>query len=233
MIIHKELIEKLEKIIGYEFNDKSLLLQAVTHSSYSNEQKINKLKNYERLEFLGDAVLELISSEFLFVKYESIPEGKLTKLRASLVCEPALAYCAGLINLSEFLLLGKGEEATGGRGKDSINADVMEAIIGALYLDNGLDKAKEFVLKFILSDIEHKQLFYDSKTILQEYVQSKLKKMIIYELVSESGPEHDKQFSVRVLLDGQVFGEGEGKTKKAAEQQAAYAAIRKLEIKAE
>ena len=233
MLIYRERIEKLEKVIEYEFEDKSLLLRAITHSSFSNEQKINRIYSYERLEFLGDAVLELISSEFLYEKYSDIPEGKLTKLRASLVCEPALAYCASQINLSVFLLLGKGEEATDGRGKDSINADVMEAIIGAIYLDSGLEAAKKVVLKFILSDIEHKQLFYDSKTILQEYVQSKLKQEISYQVLNESGPEHDKKFCVQVWIGEQEFGTGIGRTKKGAEQQAAYEAIKKLEIKAE
>ena len=149
-------IGELEKKIGYQFRDKSLLKQALTHSSFANEQRINKLKDYERLEFLGDAVLELISSDFLFHENPQMPEGKLTKLRSSMVCEPALAYCARDIELGRYMLLGKGEEATGGRNRDSITSDVMEAVIGALYLDGGFDAAHDFIHRFILSDLENK-----------------------------------------------------------------------------
>ena len=153
-------LEKLEGIIGYIFKDKHLLSQAMTHSSYANEKKLGKAGCNERLEFLGDAVLELISSDFLFAVYPKVPEGELTKKRASLVCEPSLAYCAREFGLPEFLLLGKGEDMTGGRNRDSIVSDATEALLGAIYLDGGFASAKEFVLKFILNDIEHKQLFY-------------------------------------------------------------------------
>lgn len=224
----KYTLEELEKRIGYCFQDKSLLKQAVTHSSYSNEQKINRLKHYERLEFLGDAVLELVSSEFLFRTYPDMPEGKLTKLRASMVCEPALAYCAAALELGQFLFLGKGEENTGGRMRDSITSDVMESVIGAIYLDGGQEKAKEFIDRFILSDLEHKRLFYDSKTNLQEYVQGRFKTDVAYEVIEESGPEHDKQFKVHVSIGSRILGTGSGKTKKAAEQQAAYQALMSL-----
>lgn len=224
----KYTLEELEKRIGYYFQDKSLLKQAVTHSSYSNEQKINRLKHYERLEFLGDAVLELVSSEFLFRTYPDMPEGKLTKLRASMVCEPALAYCAAALELGQFLFLGKGEENTGGRMRDSITSDVMESVIGAIYLDGGQEKAKEFIDRFILSDLEHKRLFYDSKTNLQEYVQGRFKTDVAYEVIEESGPEHDKQFKVHVSIGSRILGTGSGKTKKAAEQQAAYQALMSL-----
>ena len=157
-------LEVLEKRIGYCFKDKGLLKQALTHSSYTNEQKINKYGHYERLEFLGDAVLELVSSEFLFTLHKEKTEGELTKMRASMVCEPSLAFCAKDLELGEFMLLGKGEESTGGRGRDSITSDAMEAVIGAIYLDGGMDEAKAFINRFILSDLEDKQLFYDSKT---------------------------------------------------------------------
>ena len=167
-------LEGLEKRIGYIFNDKVLLKQALTHSSYANEQKIRKNGDYERLEFLGDAVLEMISSEFLFKEHPDMPEGKLTKLRSSLVCEPALAQCAKEIDLGSYMLLGKGEEATGGRYRESITSDVMEALIGALYLDGGFQVVRNFILKFILSDIENRILFYDSKTVLQEIIQKNL-----------------------------------------------------------
>lgn len=221
-------LEKLEQKIGYVFHDSVYLKQAMTHSSYANEKKIYKIKDYERLEFLGDAVLELVSSEFLFQAHPELPEGKLTKLRSSCVCEPALAYCARDIELEKYMFLGKGEEATGGRNRDSIISDVCEALIGAIYLDGGFANAKEFILKFILSDLEDKQLFYDSKTILQEIVQRDNKGVLHYELVKEEGPDHDKVFVVEAKMDEKVIGSGTGRTKKAAEQQAAYQAIHLL-----
>ena len=184
--------------------------------------------NNERLEFLGDAVLELTSSEFLFEKYSQMPEGELTKKRASIVCEPTLALCARELSLGEYLLLGKGEEATGGRRRDSIVSDAMEALIGAVYLDGGFANAKEFVQKFILNDIENKQLFYDSKTTLQEIVQGRYEEDVRYVLLKEEGPDHNKSFYMQALLGEKVLGEGCGHTKKAAEQQAAYCAIKKL-----
>lgn len=220
MYKQKEL-KKLEEKIGYEFKDKGLMVQALTHSSFSNEQKINKFKNYERLEFLGDAVLELLSSRFFYENYPDMSEGQMTRRRSSMVCEPALAFCARDLSLGNFILLGKGEEATGGRMRDSIISDVMEAVIGAIYLDGGIEKANEFVQKFILSDLENKQLFYDSKTILQEKVQ-KEGLDLVYELVSESGPDHDKVFVVEAVIDGKTVGKGQGRNKKSAEQQAAY-----------
>ena len=217
----KEALKELQEKIGYQFRDETLLKQALTHSSFANEQKINKLSNYERLEFLGDAVLEMVSSEFLFRENPEMPEGQLTRMRASMVCEPALAYCARDIDLGSYILLGKGEEATGGRGRDSIISDVMEAVIGAIYLDGGIEEADKFVKKYILSDLENKQLFYDSKTILQERVQ-KTGRTIVYELVSETGPDHDKTFTVEAIIDGRTAGKGQGRNKKTAEQQAAY-----------
>ena len=217
----QEELKELEKKIGYEFSEKRLLGQAVTHSSFSNEQKINKYKNYERLEFLGDAVLELLSSRFFFETYPDMSEGEMTRLRSSMVCEPALAFCARDLDLGKYILLGKGEEATGGRKRDSIISDVMEAVIGAIYLDGGLLEADKFVRKFILSDLENKQLFYDSKTLLQEQVQ-KEGRTLTYELVSESGPDHEKVFVVEAVIDGKTVGRGQGRNKKTAQQQAAY-----------
>ena len=221
-------LEMLEERIGYQFRDKTLIKQAITHSSFTNEQKINKAKNYERLEFLGDAVLELVSSEFLFMEQPEVTEGELTKQRASMVCEPSLAFCARDLELGEFILLGRGEESTGGRNRDSITSDAMEAVIGAIYLDGGMEPARKFIYRFILSDLEDKQLFYDSKSNLQELVQGKLKKELDYELLEESGPEHNKTFRAAVRMEGEVLGEGQGRTKKAAEQQAAYRALLKL-----
>ncbi len=218
-------LSNLENRIGYHFQDISLLKQAMTHSSFTNEQKINKAKHYERLEFLGDAVLELVSSEFLFAQHPDMPEGRLTKLRASMVCEPSLAFCAGDLELGQYMRLGKGEESTGGRKRDSITSDAMEALIGAIYLDGGMEKAKEFINRFILSDLEDKVLFYDSKSNLQELIQGALKKDFHYELLEESGPEHDKTFIVEVVMEQERLGKGLGRTKKAAEQQAAYQAL--------
>ena len=218
-------LDGLEKKIEYSFRDKALLKQALTHSSYANEQKIRKNGDYERLEFLGDAVLEMISSEFLFKENPEMPEGKLTKLRSSLVCEPALAQCAKEIDLGSYMLLGKGEEATGGRFRESITSDVMEALIGALYLDGGYETTRNFIYKYILSDTENRILFYDSKTVLQEIIQTKPNQKLVYELIDEIGPDHDKKFVVEAFLNGEKVGFGEGKTKKAAEQKAAYEAI--------
>lgn len=222
-------MQELEKKIHYTFQSKSLLEQALTHSSYANEKKLGKLGCNERLEFLGDAVLELVSSEFLYRKFPGVPEGELTKKRASLVCEPSLAFCAREFGLPEYLLLGKGEDMTGGRQRDSIVSDATEALLGAIYLDGGFANAKEFVLNFILNDMEHKQLFYDSKTILQEIVQeSGGQSSVEYVLLREEGPDHNKSFTVSASIHGEQMGIGTGHTKKAAEQAAAYQAIRKM-----
>lgn len=217
-------LKELEDKISYHFQDKNLLAQALTHSSYANEHRLDHNHCNERLEFLGDAVLEIVTSDFLYHKYTDKPEGDLTKIRASIVCEPTLAYCAEDIQLGSYLFLGKGEDATGGRNRNSVVSDAMEAVIGAIYLDGGFASAKEYIHRFILNDIEHKQLFYDSKTILQELIQGR-HEQLSYELIDESGPDHDKQFTVAVLVDGERVSEGEGHTKKAAEQQAAYQAL--------
>lgn len=220
-------LKKFQEVIGYQFKNENLLRQALTHSSYANEKHMKKLSDNERLEFLGDAVLELSSSEFLFEHYPNKPEGELTKLRASIVCEPTLALCAEPISLGDYIFLGKGEELTGGRKRKSIVSDALEAVIGAIYLDGGFANAKEFVFKFIMTDIEKKHLFYDSKTILQELMQAQ-HTTYTYELVEESGPDHDKNFTVEVHVDEEVISSGNGHTKKAAEQEAAYKALLKL-----
>ncbi len=217
-------LRAFQEKIGYEFDNRNLLLQALTHSSYANEKHMRKLSDNERLEFLGDAVLEIISSDYLFDNYPELPEGELTKLRASIVCEPTLALCASEMSLGDFLLLGKGEDQTGGRKRKSILSDALEAVIGAIYLDGGFTSAKEFVLKYILTDIEHKQLFYDSKTILQEVVQGE-HEQLTYTLTAESGPDHNKSFTVDVCVGDKILGTGTGHTKKAAEQEAAYQAL--------
>lgn len=218
-------IKELQERIGYEFRQEGLLRQALTHSSYANEKHMKKLSDNERLEFLGDAVLEIISSEFLYENYPKLPEGDLTKLRASIVCEPTLALCTRELDLGDYLLLGKGENLTGGRKRKSILSDALEAVIGAIYLDGGFECAKTFVHRFILTDIEHKKLFYDSKTILQEVVQGNYEEALHYELLSEDGPDHDKQFKVEAKIGERVIGTGSGHTKKAAEQEAAYQAL--------
>jgi ribonuclease-3 len=215
----------LEKKIGYQFQDPTLLRQAFTHSSFTNEHKINKPKNYERLEFLGDAVLEMISSDTLFHLYEDLPEGELTRMRASLVCELALASRARAIKLDQYILLGKGEEATGGRKRDSIVADVMESLIGAIFIDGGIDFAESFIHHYVLSDMESKRIFFDSKTQLQEVVQRAFKDSVHYHIINVDGPEHDKVFHAEVVMGNQQIGQGSGHTKKAAEQEAAHSAL--------
>jgi len=224
----KNEIEQLERQIGVEFKDKNLLIQAMTHSSYANEKKLEKYQSNERLEFLGDAVLEMVISEFLFLNSPKLAEGELTKTRASLVCEPALSHCARGLELGDYLYLGKGEESTGGRSRDSIISDSLEALIGAIYLDGGWMKAKEFVEKYVLKDLENKRLFYDSKTVLQEMTQAYTEERISYQLVGEEGPDHEKIFTAQVKLGKKVLGSGRGKTKKSAEQEAAYHAIKAL-----
>lgn len=219
-------LKELEDKISYHFQDKNLLAQALTHSSYANEHRLDHNHCNERLEFLGDAVLEIVTSDFLYHKYTDKPEGDLTKIRASIVCEPTLAYCAEDIQLGSYLFLGKGEDATGGRNRNSVVSDAMEAVIGAIYLDGGFASAKEYIHRFILNDIEHKQLFYDSKTILQEIVQENGTQPVEYALIGEEGPDHNKNFTVEARVNGKVMGQGSGHTKKAAEQAAAYQAIR-------
>ena len=221
-------LQELEDKIGYCFQNKKLFRQAMTHSSYANEHRLDHSFCNERLEFLGDAVLELSTSEFLYQKYQKLPEGDLTKTRASIVCEPTLALCAGEIELGEYLLLGKGEEASGGRNRSSVVSDAMEAVIAAIYLDGGLDQARRFLLPHVeqfLTDPEEQPPFRDYKTILQEIVQQNPEEKLAYVLVGESGPDHCKQFSVEVHLNSNVIGRGTGSSKKNAEQMAAKEAL--------
>ncbi|MBQ8085886.1 MAG: ribonuclease III [Lachnospiraceae bacterium] len=217
--------QELENNIQYVFKDKSLLKQALSHSSFINEMKNKGMESYERLEYLGDAVLELISSEFLFNEYKDMPEGKLTKLRASIVCEFTLSSVSRMLHLGDYVLLSKGEEMTGGRNRDSILCDLFESVLGAIYLDGGMEPAEKYVKTFLLTDIEHKSLFYDAKTTLQEIVQKDGKSSVTYELVSESGPDHNKCYVMNVLVDGNKLATGKGSSKKNAQQMAAYEAI--------
>lgn len=212
---------EFEKNIHYTFNDKELLRTALTHSSYANEKK-GKIRFNERLEFLGDAVLQLITSEKLFKENPNMPEGKMSKQRAALVCEDALAGYAHEINLGEYLNLGKGEETTGGRKRPSILSDAFEAVIGAIFLDGGMEPAKKFVLHFV--DAAHLSL-QDYKTLLQEIIQQNPGEKLSYVVTEESGPDHDKQFTMEVHLNSNVIGKGTGKSKKHAEQAAAKEAL--------
>ncbi len=215
-------MDALEKNLEYHFKQRDLLTRALTHSSFANELKLNYDGDYERMEFLGDAVLELVSSDYLYKKYPEKPEGELSRKRASMVCEPALAYCAREISLHDYIRLGRGEESTGGRNRDSIISDVLEAVIGGIYLDSGFEDAKEFVCRVIMNDLEDKRIFYDSKTMLQEKVQQKESGDVHYEIIAETGPDHNKQFMAQVVIDGKKLSTGSGHNKKAAEQQAAY-----------
>ena len=235
MKINKKTDDKLlalEEKINYNFSDPQLLLNALTHSSYANEMRMDKVKNNERLEFLGDAVLELVTSEYVYLEHSDLHEGDLTKLRAGIVCEQNLSSCARELDLGRYLLLGKGEDITGGRERDSILSDVLEALIGAIYLDGGFTNAKEFIKSCILAGIKDKNLFFDSKTILQELIQNENNKQRLrYKLISEEGPDHNKTFTIAVCLGNDEIGVGTGRTKKAAEQEAAYKALQKLNKK--
>lgn len=217
-------LKGLEETIGYSFKNKDLLKQAMTHSSYANEIGLSHFDCNERLEFLGDAVLEIVTSEKLYFHFRDKPEGELSKIRASLVCEPALEMFSKKINLSEYILLSRGEEKTGGRQRASIISDCMESLIGAIYLDAGLLEAKRFIHEFILFDVENVKVFKDNKTTLQEILQAR-GDTPVYELIKESGPAHQKEFTVMVKGLGKVLGQGVAGSKKAAEQSAAGAAL--------
>jgi ribonuclease-3 len=232
MKLHKKIDTSqmaLESKIKYHFADPSILTHALTHSSYANEMRLNKERSNERLEFLGDAVLELVTSEYVYKEYTNLSEGDLTKLRASIVCEQTLSACARDLKIGDFLFLGKGEDISGGRERDSILSDALEAVIGAIYLDGGFTNAKEFIRSFILANLKNKDLFFDSKTILQEIIQNNNNgQKLRYKLVSEEGPDHNKTFTVAVYVGNDEIGNGNGRTKKAAEQEAAYQAIQKI-----
>ncbi len=224
-------IKELEARIGYHFQERDLVREALTHSSYANERYIRKIKCNERLEFLGDAVLEQASSIFLFRQYPKVPEGQLSKMRASLVCESALAAAAEKIGLGDFIFLGKGERANGGSKKPSVVSDAMEALIGALYLDGGEKAANNFIMQYILTDIqENEKAFMDYKSELQELVQAGSYGTIRYQVTGERGPEHEKEFEVELMIDQKKISLGRGRNKKAAEQMAAYEALKKMKV---
>ena len=223
------MIKDLEVAIGYHFNNISLLQNALAHSSYANERWHNSLMSNERLEFLGDSILGMVVAEYLFRTFPDRPEGELTRMRADMVCEKTLAAIAGRLDLGRHLLLGNGEEQGGGRNRNSILADAVESVIAACFLDGGMEAARKFIQQFVLVEVPVTKLHNtDYKTALQELVQQKKNQVLSYNLVAESGPDHDKHFVVEVKLNGKVVGAGSGSSKKRAEQDAARAAMEAL-----
>ena len=223
------MLTKLEQGLGYTFRNKALLENALTHSSYANENRERHLPDNERLEFLGDSILGFVVADYLYRNFPDKPEGELTRIRADLVCERNLAEAAATIELGSYLLLGHGEEQGGGRKRDSIVSDAMESVIAASFMDGGFAAAKEIIDRLILSNIpKGRPRNFDYKTAFQELVQRKKDQQIHYELTGESGPDHDKHFEVEVLLNGRAVGRGVGSSKKRAEQAAAEAAIEAL-----
>lgn len=220
------MVKDLENAIGYQFRNIMLLKNALTHSSYANEYWHDSLKSNERLEFLGDSILGMVVAEHLYRNFPERTEGELTKMRADMVCEQALAAVAEQLELGKHMLLGHGEEQTGGRNRVSILADAVESVIAASFLDGGMAAAKAFIEKFILCNVPTSRLHNtDFKTALQERVQQKKDQVLVYQLVGESGPDHDKRFEVEVSLNGKVVGHGSGSSKKRAEQDAARDAM--------
>ena len=223
------MLSELEQALGYTFRDRSLLENAMRHSSYANENRKEHLNSNERLEFLGDSILGFVVAEYLYRTCPDHPEGDLTRMRAELVCEGSLAAVAARLNLGTYLMLGHGEEHGGGRSRASINADAVESVLAAVYLDGGYEPAKSLIYRLILSGAEaHAPVNSDYKTMLQELVQREKNQVLKYCLVSESGPDHDKEFRVIVLLNDRIIGEGKGRSKKRAEQAAAAQGIEAL-----
>lgn len=224
-------ISEFEKTIAYSFKDRELLRLAFTHSSFANEKRRGCHENNERLEFLGDAVLDMVVSEYMYRQYPQMPEGELTKLRAGVVCESSLAKLAIRMDFGQHLFLGKGEESTGGRSRDSILADSFEAVIGAVLIDGGFEAVSSYILRFMAEEINRAQKNFktrDSKTSLQEIIQKNSKLSITYTIVSETGPDHDKIFTANVCHGEKILGIGKGKSKKEAEQCAANNALAKM-----
>ena len=228
-----EKLQELETMIHYSFADKSKLILALTHSSFANEKRNQGRTSNERLEFLGDSVLNIVTSEYIYKNFPNLPEGEMTKTRAAIVCEASLMKCAGQISLGNYLFLGKGEENTGGRTRISILSDAFEALIGAIYLDGGMSEAKNFIfraMKEYLKDVHSSELFIDYKTQFQELIQKSGEQRISYHIVEEKGPDHNKLFVAQVSVNGEILGTGEGKNKKEAEQNAAKAAFDRLQV---
>ena len=221
-------MESLEKKLGYTFRDRSLLSEALNHSSYANEHRSAEVSSNERLEFLGDSVLGFVTAEFLFKTYGKLPEGDLTRIRAALVCEQSLYEVAKFLGLGQYLKLGKGEEAGGGRERISILADATEAVFAAVYLDGGMERVRELICRVLLSRAPAAEERRDYKTTLQEIVQRRSGQVLTYHMVDESGPDHNKTFLFQVRLNGAPVGQGRGHSKKEAEQAAARDALEKL-----
>ena len=223
------MIKDLEEAIGYRFQNITLLQNALTHSSYANERWHDSLMSNERLEFLGDSVLGMVVAEYLYRQFPNRPEGELTRMRADMVCEQALSAVANQLELGKHMLLGNGEELSGGRNRASILADAVESIIAACLLDGGMDAARQFIEKFVLNDVPVTRLHnVDYKTMLQELIQQKKNQQLQYMLIGEFGPDHDKRFTVAVFLNGEQVGQGVGSSKKRAEQEAACGALENL-----
>ena len=221
-------MEALEEKLGYRFTDRALLENALTHSSYANENRARGAQSHERLEFLGDSVLGMVTADYLYRTHPDLPEGDLTRTRAALVCESSLVEVAQRLDLGAYLKLGRGEEAGGGRERPSIVADAVEAVLAAVYLDGGIGSARKLIQRFILDKEEEKSASRDYKTALQELVQRESGRVLGYKLIGAQGPDHAKIFSVEVDLNGVPIGQGQGRSKKEAEQNAAKAAIEKL-----
>ncbi len=231
-VLNNDSISEFEQLIKYVFNNRDFLTEALTHSSYANEKKYKKYNHNERLEFLGDSVLGLVISDYLFTNYPSLPEGELTKTRAKIVCETTLSNCAKEIDLGRYIMLGKGEDSTGGRERPSLLADAFESIIGAIYLDRGLNDSRNFILttmKKVIEDALSGKIFIDFKTRLQELVQNDANVKISYEIIDEKGPDHNKTFYTQVKKNDRVLGFGNGKSKKESEQNAAKMALGYME----
>lgn len=225
------MLSDLEKAIGYQFKNIALLQNALSHSSYANERFHNSLCSNERLEFLGDSILGMVTAEYLYRNFPDRPEGDLSRMRADMVCEKSLARIAERIDLGKHLLLGNGEEQSGGRNRDSILADAVESVIAASFLDGGMEPARAFINTFVLTEVPVQKMHNaDYKTALQEKVQQKKNQTLTYLLVGEKGPDHDKWFEVEVLLNGNLLGKGSGSSKKRAEQDAARVALENLAV---
>lgn len=224
-------LHELEAVINYSFKDRDRLLLALTHSSYANEKKNEGLISNERLEFLGDSVLNIVTSEYIYKNFTSLPEGEMSRTRAAIVCEGSLMKCAKKIELGSYLFLGKGEENTGGRNRTSILSDAFEALIGAIFLDGGLEEAGKFILTILneqITEINCGSIFFDYKTQFQEIIQRTNEQNICYNIIDEKGPDHNKVFVAQLSVNDKVFGVGQGKSKKEAEQKAARIALDKL-----
>lgn len=218
----------LETVLNYNFHDDQILLRAMTHSSGANEMGLGHNSCNERLEFLGDSILGFVTANFLYSTFPDLPEGSLSKIRAELVCEQSLSQVASELGLGNYLILGRGEEKNGGRTRPSMTADAVEALIAALYLDGGFELARSFILRFVLSPDKISSFGHDYKSELQELIQKEKNHLLSYQLIGEAGPDHEKVFRVSVLLDGSEIGQGEGQSKKKAEQAAAKSALSRL-----